>query len=175
MRRTVLVVASMFLATLLASGVAWAAISCKAGKPCKGDESRNVMFGSNGSDIMRGLGAADSTSGENGRDKMYGGDGSDGGGNAGYMFGGFGNDLMKGGKAPDALYEEEDDDRMYGGPGHDTVDGGNGRDKLYGGDGNDSLDSGWRDGVKDLVDCGPGNDFVSVNSEDTVRNCEQGL
>lgn len=78
MRKTVLVVASMFLVMLLASGVAWAAINCKAGNPCKGDDSRNVMFGFNGSDIMRGLGAADSMVGENGSDKMYGGPGSEG-------------------------------------------------------------------------------------------------
>jgi hypothetical protein len=55
------------------------------------------MFGSNGSDINRGFGPADSMSGENGGDRMYGGPGSDGGGAAGYVFGGFGSDVMRGG------------------------------------------------------------------------------
>jgi hypothetical protein len=44
-------------------------------------------------------------SGDNGDDKMYGGDGPEGGGSVGYMFGGFGNDLMKGGKSHDSLLE----------------------------------------------------------------------
>ena len=78
MRRLVLLLASMLLVTLLASGIAWA-IDCKANKPCKGTEKQNSLYGSLGPDIMYGLGGPDFMSGENGDDKMYGGDGSEGG------------------------------------------------------------------------------------------------
>src|SRR3712207_3370498 len=93
MRRIVLLSCSMLLVTLLASGIAWAFIDCKANKPCKGNEKQNTMSGSLGPDIMRGLGGPDYIWGGDGDDKIYGGDGSEGGGGRGGMSGGFGNDL----------------------------------------------------------------------------------
>jgi Ca2+-binding RTX toxin-like protein len=79
MRRLVLLLSSMLLVTLLASGIAWASIDCKAKTTCKGNDKPNVMFGSGGADIMRGFGGADSMDGDLGNDRMYGGDGADGG------------------------------------------------------------------------------------------------
>jgi len=74
MRKVVLLLSSMLLVTLLASGIAWA-IDCKPNKPCNGNEKQNSLYGSPGPDIMRGLGGPDYITGEDGDDKMYGGDG----------------------------------------------------------------------------------------------------
>ena len=91
MRKVVLLLSSLLLVTLLASGIAWATIDCKAKTTCKGTEKQNTLYGSLGPDIMYGLGGPDSMTGENGNDKMYGGDGSEGGRDTnGWMYGGFG-------------------------------------------------------------------------------------
>ncbi|HVO52781.1 MAG TPA: hypothetical protein VMT37_00055 [Solirubrobacterales bacterium] len=61
-------------------------------------------------------------------------------------------------------------DRLIGGDGDDCIDGGAGRDRISGGDGDDRISA--RDGFADVVDCGPGEDVATVDSKDTVRNCE---
>ncbi len=61
-------------------------------------------------------------------------------------------------------------DRLIGGDGNDCIDGGPGRDRISGGEGDDKINA--RDGVADVVDCGPGNDTANVDKKDTVRNCE---
>ncbi len=79
MRRLVLLLSSMLVVTLLASGIALAPIACKGKTTCKGTEKQNSLLGSLGPDIMYGLGGSDYMYGENADDKMYGGDGSEGG------------------------------------------------------------------------------------------------
>jgi Ca2+-binding RTX toxin-like protein len=69
-------------------------------------------------------------------------------------------------------------DQLYGDGGRDRVVGGNGEDRLYGGYGNDNLWSGdiFSDSgaYRDVVNCGPGEDFASVDFRDQVRaNCEE--
>jgi hypothetical protein len=58
--------------------------------------------------------------------------------------------------------------------------GGRGENRLYGGKGGDRIvsqdlnDSGI--GQRDVVDCGPGHDTVTVDfDEGPVRNCEEGV
>ena len=68
--------------------------------------------------------------------------------------------------ARDALADAElaggGDDELYGGPG---------RDALLGGAGDDFIEA--KDGHRDYVWCGPGDDVVSVDLGDRVaRNCE---
>jgi hypothetical protein len=76
-RQLAVLLASMTLAMLVASGVAWAAIQCHAGTVCRGNERSNVMLGSQGRDTMYGLRGHDSMSAEAGADKMYGGPGNE--------------------------------------------------------------------------------------------------
>jgi Ca2+-binding RTX toxin-like protein len=76
-RRLAILLASMALAMVLFSGVAWAAIQCHAGTVCRGNERSNVMLGSQGRDTMYGLGGHDGMSAEAGADKMYGGPGNE--------------------------------------------------------------------------------------------------
>jgi Ca2+-binding RTX toxin-like protein len=68
-------------------------------------------------------------------------------------------------------------DQLYGNEGRDEVVGGYGEDKLYGGNGNDRLRSqdifSQSGAYRDVVDCGPGNDFAAVDFRDRVKdNCE---
>ena len=50
-------------------------------------------------------------------------------------------------------------ERLFGGAGNDRLTGGSGKDTISGGTGNDTISA--RDGVRDLVSCGPGRDVVS--------------
>src|SRR5215217_3637511 len=79
MRRTVVLVASMALTLLLASGVALAlnTIRCDGGK-CNGTPRNDRMLGTSKRDIMYGFKGDDSLLGEGGNDDLYGFDGRDG-------------------------------------------------------------------------------------------------
>lgn len=59
------------------------------------------------------------------------------------------------------------DDIIFGGPGNDIIVGGGGLDSLYGNSGDDVLKA--RDGLKDLVDGGPGVDVARKDAKDRVR------
>jgi Ca2+-binding RTX toxin-like protein len=62
-------------------------------------------------------------------------------------------------------------DGLSGGGGDDEIYGGPGRDVLLGGAGDDFLET--KDGERDYVDCGPGQDAASVDMQDRVsRTCE---
>jgi hypothetical protein len=79
-------------------------------------------------------------------------------------------DLLRGSKQGDKVFGLGANDRLYGFAGNDLIVGGPGKDKMYGGTGNDRLEA--RDGQRDLVDCGPGNDTAVVDSIDQVVSCE---
>jgi Ca2+-binding RTX toxin-like protein len=71
-------------------------------------------------------------------------------------------------------------DKLYGNQGKDRIVGGRGEDRLYGGNGDDrinSMDLGDGGiGDSDVVDCGPGRDFVKSDFDDRVlHNCEGGV
>jgi len=98
------------------------------------------------SETLRGTLTADRMLGLSGNDKLYGFSGND------FLSGGSGRDLVDGGK------------------GNDNLVGGSNTDLIKGGSGNDSIFS--RDGVRDVVDCGPGRDVVGVDLRDRVSGCE---
>jgi Ca2+-binding RTX toxin-like protein len=73
-----------------------------------------------------------------------------------------GNDTVRGGAGDDAL---------DGGNGNDTLDGGPGRDLVLGGPGFDTISS--RDGARDRIRCGTGDDLVLADRRDDVASdCE---
>ncbi|MEK6278025.1 MAG: CocE/NonD family hydrolase C-terminal non-catalytic domain-containing protein [Actinomycetota bacterium] len=72
-----------------------------------------------------------------------------------------GNDRATGRKGADCI---------LGGAGKDRINGGKGRDRLRGGAGNDKIKA--RDGRRDIVNCGKGNDRAKVDASDRVRGCE---
>jgi len=70
----------------------------------------------------------------------------------------------------DTVYARGGRDTVYGGRGSDLVVGGGGRDRLHGGRGPDLIYA--RDGRRDRVHCGSGNDRASVDAVDDVAGCE---
>ena len=77
------------------------------------------------------------------------------------VWSGSGNDYLVGTKGNNAL---------YGNAGNDTLYGGGGIDAFFGGAGNDQIHA--RNGNKDYVDGGPGNDFAQTDLVDTILNVE---
>jgi len=79
-----------------------------------------------------------------------------------------GNDIICGFGGRDRINGRGGNDIIFGGPGNDVIVGGAGLDSLYGNSGNDRLLA--KDGVKDLVDGGPGRgDVARRDRKDRVR------
>jgi putative metal-binding protein/hemolysin type calcium-binding protein len=71
----------------------------------------------------------------------------------------------------DTLSGAGGDDEIAGGDGADLLEGGSGSDAIAGGDGDDTIRA--QDGEPDTVSCGPGNDTVLADGQDTLAaDCE---
>jgi Ca2+-binding RTX toxin-like protein len=106
--------------------------------------------------LAAGEALADAELGGGGDDALRGADG-------GQRLAGFGGE--------DGIWGLAGDDGLSGGGGDDELYGGPGRDALLGGAGDDFIEA--KDGQRDYVWCGPGDDVVSVDLGDRVaRNCE---
>ncbi len=112
----------------------------------------NRYDGGNGRDLFRGGAEDDIVSGNNGNDRLFGGDGWD------ELSGGNGRDLLRGDAGNDILDGGDSNDRLFGGDGNDDLYGGNGRDRLFGNDGADNLSG---DGNNDALFGGDGNDVLN--------------
>jgi hypothetical protein len=109
---------------------------------------------------LRGLGGADSITGSESGDIVYGDEGNDrieGLGGADLFYGGLGNDFLSGGAGQNGLLGGAGGDTLQGGDNADGVNGNMGDDVIFGGGGDDFL-RGGRD--NDIIDGGDGNDFV---------------
>lgn len=147
MRRAVLLVTAMGAALLLASGVAYAAITC--GGYCQGTNNENKIYGTSGPDEIYGMGGGDTIYGGEGRDRIWG---------DWHQWldpGEPGSDTIYGGYGKDYLYGDERTDTLKGGPGNDYI-------------------HAEMDGEMDHVDCGPGPEDVAFFDRriDEVSNCE---
>ena len=170
MRRTIVLLATMSLTLLVASGVAWAVTKI-------GPDGPDTLRGTNGDDILVGKGGNDILFALRGQDTLLGGPGKDVvlGGNKDRPFGG--------------------DKNLVGGPGNDWINGGNGSDiivsnagndfvsnpagpfrstdKFSAGDGNDVIVVDNDPAARDLVSCGDGIDWVFADKKDAVAaDCE---
>ena len=141
MRKTVLLLATMFSAVLIASGVAWAThnttlnqVECKASKSCQG------------------TGGADEITGTTSRDVIIPYDGDD------LIYASGGND--------DVRHSFGNDD-IYGGEGNDTLRGGRGEDAIYGGNGADLIDCAYLETRKSDQQ----GDIAYADGLDTVVDC----
>jgi Ca2+-binding RTX toxin-like protein len=105
-RRTILLLGTMLVALVVASGVAFAVIQCHGGV-CRGTNNHDLIYGTNGYDEIYGRGGPDVIYGYGGNDTIYGGAGDD------TIYGGAGKDYIR------------------GGPGYDKCDGGPGYDQLH--------------------------------------------
>jgi len=171
MRRTILLLATMALTLLVASGVALAV----------------TKIGGPGPDTLRGTNGADNLLGNVGNDLLYALGGRD------TLLGGEGKDWVLGGNQ---RHPQGGEKTLLGGPGNDGVAIGRGSSNAVGGSGNDILfeekTSGFSTNTysgdpgndvflvdnkptnKDIVVCGNGFDRVLVDSKDVVASdCEQ--
>jgi hypothetical protein len=103
--------------------------------------------------------------GTHGPDKLRGEAGSD------LVLGLAGRDRLQGGGGDDCLHGGAGRDRVSGGAGDDLLAGGRQVDRIYGGAGDDEVKA--RRGRADVVDCGPGEDRVTVGRGDVTRRCER--
>jgi len=128
------------------------------------EKDDSLVAGGNGEDEVYGLGGDDRVEGGICDDKIYGGPGDDGSELlVPAVTGGAGRDIIYGGPGKDLMVGEEGDDVLYGGDGNDRFGGDSGKDVVYGGDGDDTLSPG-KDGQRDEIHCGKGNDVVLVGS-----------
>jgi len=147
-RRTVKKHAFMFVfvlvTTLVVAGAAFAAVKQCNGGTCRGTSGDDKIYGSVRNEIVFG---------EQGDDRLYGRGGED---------------LLKGDPGRDTVYGQEGPDRVKGGTGRDMVYGGPGDDLVRGGTHDQT-----NDGVRDILDCGPGVDTVYYTpGTDVLRDCE---
>ena len=83
-----------------------------------------------------------------------------------------GNDVLRGFGGDDCLNGGRGNDRVIAGPGGDRLIGGKGRDTMLGGGGPDVIKA--RDGQRDMIKCGPGQDTVLADKSDRVaKDCEK--
>ena len=172
MRRIIVLVASMALTLLVASGVALAVNKVGTNGP-------DHLNGTNGDDNLVGLGGDDELFAFRGDDTLLGGSGKDvvtaetdrGRSYGGHknMLGGPGNDFVFGGKGSDNIVASEGNDLMIDGfelnPKMDTI---------YAGEGTDAVFAWNRPAGMDLVVCGSGYDRVAVDTLDkAARDCEK--
>jgi Ca2+-binding RTX toxin-like protein len=128
MRRAVILLSAIALATVVGGGVAVAAtIRCDGGF-CSGTNRPDSIFGTNGHDAVFARDGGDFVSGRGGADNLNGQDGDD------EVLGGWGDDWVKGGRH---------DDVVAGGLGNDRITGGSGDNVILA-----------RDGMRDLIVCG---------------------
>ncbi len=70
-----------------------------------------------------------------------------------------------GSPGPDRLEGSAGPNTIDAGGGDDVLVGGGGEDSFYGGEGNDRIEA--RDGIADVIDCGPGTDTAVVDPADS--------
>ncbi|MDQ2100871.1 MAG: calcium-binding protein [Tychonema bourrellyi B0820] len=109
---------------------------------------------------LRGLGGADSITGSESGDIVYGDEGNDrieGRGGADLLYGGLGNDFLSGGAGQNGLLGGAGADTLQGGESADGVNGNAGKDVIFGGGGDDFLRGGRGN---DIINGQDGNDFL---------------
>jgi Ca2+-binding RTX toxin-like protein len=167
MRRTIVLLATMALTLLVASGVALAVTRI-------GTDGPDTLRGTNGDDNLLGKGANDILLALGGNDTLLGGSGKDvvNGGNLAEPFGG--NKNLVGGEGNDAVQGGLGSDNVLGGEGNDFMVGGEfdtpaAKDTLSAGEGNEVIDV-----FNDVVVCGSGFDRVLADRADVVApDCEK--
>ncbi len=139
-----------------------------AGGHAEGDVIASIenVLGSGYGDMLMGNDGANRLDGGDGNDMLDGGLGADqllGGGGDDVLKGGAGADRLLGGDGNDALEGGAGADRLLGGDGNDALEGGAGADRLRGSGGDDMLDGG---AGADQLDGGAGMDTVSYSGSD---------
>ena len=136
-----------------------------------GNGGTDVIYGGAGADVIVGNDDSDVIYGGLGRDVIYGGDGIN------YLYGGGGNDELHGGSQADFMYGGNGSDILNGEVGDDSIRGGIGRDAIFGSfdndvmhgeGGNDFIDGG---GGNDYATGGPGTNYCTSSATESVEQC----
>jgi Ca2+-binding RTX toxin-like protein len=189
MRRTILLMATMTLATFVVGGIAYAAVVTCGGEgdtdpdpgDCRGTTEADSITGTSRTDFIDALAGNDAVNARAGDDVVLGREGQD------TIHGRSGEDDVVGDEGSDTLYGEGAHDNLNGGGGTNLYFGGSGPDRIgatteasvggtageeiYAGPGNDLIFA--RDELQDIIDCGGGSDEVANDPIDQVDpNCE---
>ena len=167
------------LVSLLALVVVGAAAAHEFNR-IKGTPGNDALTGTEANDRIRALAGNDTVNALGGNDRVWAGPGND------TVDAGAGRDRVRGGNGDDNLNGGDDNDVVRGRHGNDTVSGGNGNDSTfggrgadvsYGGEGDDRLHAIANDDQVDTLDCGPGNDrvWLNANESDIARQLREGL
>ena len=171
MRRTIVLLATMALTLLLASGVAWAVnkIGTDGSDTLRGTNGADNLIGRGGNDTLFALAGNDNLLGGAGKDEVFGGDERNPKGGNKNLQGGPGNDIVFGGRGSDNVLGDEGNDFLIDGPTRESS-----VDKVSGGDGNDVLLVDNAPAAKDIATCGGGFDRVLADRKDLVApDCER--
>jgi Ca2+-binding RTX toxin-like protein len=172
MRRTILLVATMSLTLLVASGVALAVTRI-------GTDGPDTLRGTKGDDNLIGKGANDTLLSLAGDDTLLGGPGKDVVNGGSFAEPLAGNKNLVGGEGNDAVQGGLGSDNVLGGEGNDFMLGGEFeppavKDTLSGAEGNEVIDVLNEPAGKDVVSCGSGIDRVLADRADVVSpDCEK--
>lgn len=129
-----------------------------------------TVYGGAGSDVIWSSDGDDLLYGGSGYDRIHGGDGNDyiaGEGGGDWLFGGAGNDLLAGDTGADWLFDLEGSNLLWGREGRDNLYDGSGNALLIGDAGNDRITLG---GGRDVIafNRGDGRDVVRGPGEATL-------
>jgi Ca2+-binding RTX toxin-like protein len=151
MKRTMLLIASMMPALLVAAGVALAqdGVQKVCNTNCYGTDRDDQLSGTANPNIIKGRKGADQIEGNGGKD------------------------ILNGNLGADAVYGDNGEDKVYGGGDNDYMQGGYKSDHIGTGSGNDVVAA--KDGFRDQIYCGSGFDRVYVNRSDVLHGCEKKL
>ena len=151
MKRTMLLIAAMMLALLVAAGMALAqsGVTKVCNTTCFGTNGDDHLIGTANPNTIKGLKGADIIEGNAGKDTLYGNLGRD------------------------AVYGGNGVDRVNGGDDRDYANGGRSRDVIRTGSGEDVVAA--RDGFKVQIYCGSDFDKVYVDRIDVLHGCEREL
>jgi Ca2+-binding RTX toxin-like protein len=171
MRRTIVLLATMALTVLVASGVALAVTRI-------GGPGPDTLRGTNGADNLLGNGANDVLYALAGRDTLLGGEGKD------WVIAGSpedqsaqGDKILVGGPGNDAVLAGQGADNVVAGGGNDEIIDGDFRefshDNISGGAGKDAFFVWHKPAYRDTIVCGSGFDRVLADPKDVVApDCE---
>lgn len=136
----------------------------------RGNPGRDEIHGAAGHDFLLGDRGNDSVLGGNLSDDIAGGDGQD------ILIGGRGADYVLDYPAGEFFDSPNDPDRLFGRAGADNLAPLDGADKVWAGTGPDAIRL-QRDGFRDVLRCGAGQDrviyFSPRDRRDTLLSCER--
>jgi Ca2+-binding RTX toxin-like protein len=172
MRRTIVLLATISLTLLVASGVALAVTRIGTDGPdtLRGTKGDDNLIGQGGNDTLLSLAGDDTLLGGPGKDVVNGGNLAEPLGGNKNLVGGEGNDAVQGGLGSDNVLGGEGNDFMLGGEFEPPAV----MDTLSGAEGDEVIDVLNKPAGKDVVTCGGGFDRVLADSKDVVSpDCEK--